>query len=109
MVLVIQSIGLIVGLIFLYLVYINFKKGIFNRVDWSLWLIIWLGFMVGVSFPEIINGIIGSLSIVRALDFFTIFGFLVLFGIVFVLYIKVKQNNKKVEEFVRKEALRGLR
>ena len=109
MVLMIQIIGIVVGLIFVYLTHLYFRRKEFNVIDLGVWGLIWLGFLLGIIFPKFVNDIIDNLNIIRALDFFMIVGFLVLFGIIFYLYIIVKKNNKKMEEFVRKETLEKVK
>lgn len=109
MILGIQLLGLGFCLIVIYLTYLHYKKNEFKPTEFFSWTILWLGFGFIILFPEIVDFLLKPLHIVRAMDFFMVIGFLVLFGIVFYLYTIVKKNDKKIEEIVRKEALKGLK
>jgi hypothetical protein len=57
-------------------------------------------------FPQILDPVLTTLNIVRALDFFIIAGFLFLIFVNFYTYTVVRKNQKKVEKIVRKIALK---
>ncbi|MBT7497480.1 DUF2304 domain-containing protein [Candidatus Woesearchaeota archaeon] len=103
----IQIIGVLFGAVFLYLSFVNFKKKEFRSGEFVLWTIFWLVFIFLIIFPNILDKITRTLSIVRTLDFLTIIGFLFLILLGFQNYRLVKKNNKKVEEIVRKIALKN--
>ena len=105
----IQIVGIVVGLMFVYLTHLYFRRREFNVVDFLIWVVIWISIIFGALFPNIVNSLVGELGFLRALDLFTIFGFLIIVPILFYLYIIVKRNNKKIEEFVRKEALEKVK
>ncbi|MBT3303924.1 DUF2304 domain-containing protein [Candidatus Woesearchaeota archaeon] len=103
----IQIIGVLFGAVLLYLSFVNFKKKEFRSGEFVLWTIFWLVFIFLIIFPNILDKITRTLSIVRTLDFLTIIGFLFLILLGFQNYRLVKKNNKKVEEIVRKIALKN--
>ena len=109
MVSIIQVIGVLIGLTFIYLDYVKFKRKEFDTMDFSIWFGIGFFIILAAIFPHYINTFIGKIGFLRALDLFTIVGFIVMFWILFIVYGKVKETNKKVEEFVRKEALEKLK
>jgi len=59
--------------------------------------------------PETIYGVMEVLQIQRTVDFFVIGGFLIFSVVLFHLYIITKENQKKVEELVRKIAIEGTK
>jgi hypothetical protein len=101
-----QILGILFGLVMIYFTFINFKRKDYDAKDFSLWLVVWLFFLVMTIFPKIVYGIMESLEIQRTVDFFVIGGFMFFSIIIFYLYKKVRKTEKKIEEIVRKVALR---
>jgi len=104
----IQVVGIVVGLIFVYLTHLYYKRKEFSVTDLGIWLIIWVSILFGAVFPNLVNRLVDRIGFLRALDLFTIFGFLIIIPILFHLYFIVKRNNKKIEDLVRKEALEKI-
>lgn len=109
MVSIVQVIGVLVGLAFIYLDYVKFKRKEFDTIDFSIWFGIGFFMILAAIFPHYINSFIGEIGFLRALDMFTIIGFIIVLWVLFIIYGKVKETNKKVEEFVRKEALEKVK
>ena len=89
----IQIIGVLFGAVLLYLSFVNFKKKEFRSGEFVLWTIFWLVFIFLIIFPNILDKITRTLSIVRTLDFLTIIGFLFLILLGFQNYRLVKKNQ----------------
>lgn len=109
MVSIVQIIGVLVGLAFIYLDYVKFKRKDFDTIDFSIWFGIGMAVILAAIFPHYINRFVGEIGFLRALDMFTILGFIIVLGILFIMYGRVKETNKKVEEFVRKESLEKIK
>ena len=109
MVSIIQIIGIMVGLAFVYLDYVKFKRKEFDTIDFSIWFGIGLAVILSAIFPDRITGFVEEIGFLSALDMFTSLGFVIVLWILFIMYGRIKETNKKVEEFVRKEALEKLR
>ncbi len=93
----------------LYHVYLNFKKRNFGKYGLFLWASIW-GILAFISlFPEIfyIGNFFKLLGIARALDFFTIFGFLFVLSFIFYLYKNQKRIEKRQKKIVKEIALKS--
>ena len=101
-----QIIGILFGLIMIYLTFINFKKKNYDTKDFAIWTVVWAFFLLMTIFPKVIYGVMESLEIERTVDFFVIGGFMFFSVVIFYLYRSVRKNEKKVEEIVRKIALR---
>lgn len=102
----IQVIGLLFGLIMLYLTFLYYKKKAYTGNSFIVWSFIWICFILIVIFPEQIYGIMETLEIKRTVDFFVISGFLFFSVIIFYLYIITKKNQKMIEDIVRKVAIK---
>ena len=109
MILGVQLIGILFALIMIYFTFLYFKRKQYGTRGFVVWLIIWLGFLVLVTFPQSVYGIMEALHIERTVDFFVIGGFLVFSVILFHLYILTKEMQHKLEELVRNIAIRGVK
>jgi len=79
----IQIIGILFGFFMMYYTFLHYKRKEFTMREYGFWLILWALFIVITLFPDILDPILKSLSIARALDFFIIIGFLFLIGMIF--------------------------
>ena len=102
----IQILGMIFGFFMLYYNFLQYKRKEFTIKEYSFWFLFWAGFVVITLFPQILDPVLVSLNIARALDFFIIGGFLFLVFVSFYTYIIVRKNQRKVEEIVRQIALK---
>ena len=101
----IQILGVIFGLGMLYLTYVYLRRKEFSIRDTIFWTIIWLGFVLLVIFSSSANILLESLHIYRAMDLFTMIGFVVMSMVLFHLYVSYKRVNKKIENLTRKIAI----
>src|SRR3989338_6128386 len=102
----VQIIGILFGFFMMYYTFLHYKRKEFTMREYGFWLVLWAIFIIVTLFPGILDPLLKSLSIARALDFFIIIGFLFLIGMIFYTYTNVRANQKKLEEVVRKIALK---
>ena len=102
----IQILGILFGFFMMYYTFLQHKRKEFTIKEYSFWFIFWGAFVVITLFPQILDPILTTLNIVRALDFFIIAGFLFLVFIIFYTYTIVRKSQKKIEEVVRRIALK---
>lgn len=102
-----QLIGILFALVMLYLTFLYYKRHQYDKRGLVVWTIIWLGFLGMVVVPQTVYGVMEALSIQRTVDFFVIGGFLVFSVILFHLYVITKDNQRKLEDIVRKIAING--
>ena len=101
----VQIIGILFGLIMIYMTFLYYKKANYDRRGFFVWLLIWLGFIFLVSFPQTVYGVMEALKIDRTADFFYITGFLFFSVILFYIYNIAKKNQKQIENIVRTIAI----
>jgi hypothetical protein len=70
------------------------------------WISIWIAVILIVIFPEIIRVYASSFAISRVLDLLIGGAFIVLFIMVSSAYIRVSRLEKRIEDLVRKLALK---
>ncbi|MCB9358465.1 DUF2304 domain-containing protein [Candidatus Woesearchaeota archaeon] len=103
----IQLAGVIFGIIFIYLTYINYKRSELNGSESIFWFILWFGLVLASIFPDVMDFFVKDvLNIGRTLDFLIIISFMVLFGIVFYIFTTTKKTRNKVENLVRNLAIK---
>jgi hypothetical protein len=102
----IQIIGILFGLIMVYLTYLYYKKQSYSTQSFILWMVIWVGFLGATIFPSSLYGVMEELSIQRTVDFFIIGGFMFFAVVIFHLFVIIKRLEKQIEEVVRKTAIK---
>ncbi len=101
----IQFLGVLFGAGMMYFTFVKYKRKELGRLELVVWFTGWLLIILVAIIPFILDPIIAPLNFYRRLDFFVVFGFFVLLGIGFYNYSCLKKIERKVENFVRREAL----
>ena len=102
----IQILGLLFGLFMMYYTFLQYKRREFTIKEYGFWFVFWAAFVVITLFPQILDPLLSTLNIARALDFFIIAGFLFMIFVLFYTYTIVRKNQKKLEEVVRSIAMK---
>jgi len=106
MILGLQIIGILFSLIMVYFALLHYKKGHLNGMEISSWIIIWVLVIFVVIFPEVVRIYANSFAVSRVLDLLIAGAFVVVFIMVASSYVRVSQLEKRIEELVRKLALK---
>lgn len=93
------------ALFMIYVVTIHKKKSKLSVVEISFWYSMWIFFIIISLFPNLLLGITHKLSFQRVFDLLVVLAFMVLTLIVVLSYFMQKENQKKLEQFVRKQAI----
>ncbi|MBN2566813.1 DUF2304 domain-containing protein [Candidatus Woesearchaeota archaeon] len=104
-----QLIGILFGLVMVYITFLFYKRRDYELRGFVAWLGIWLVFLALVLFPSTIYGVMETLRIERTVDFFVIAGFMFFAVLIFKVYDTTKRTQKKVESLVRGFAMRSPR
>ena len=104
MIIGIQIVGIIFGLIIMYMTFDNHKKKNFTAYEKTLWFFLALVFILITLFPNILDPITDQLELIRTMYLLVTLGFMFLLGINFYMYIIVRKNQKKIEKVVREIA-----
>ena len=103
----IQFLGVAFGLSMTYFTYVRFRRKELSKQDVVLWLGCWILLIAVAIKPNILDFLIAPINFYRRLDFFVVFGFFILLLLAFFNYSTVKKLEKKLENYVRQEALQG--
>lgn len=105
----IQFMGVLFGIVMMYFTFVKFKRKELTPVTTVIWFVIWAGLLGVAIVPGILDPIIAPLHFYRRLDFFVVLGFFVLLGLGFYNYSIVKKMERKLEQFVRNDALKAVK
>ena len=105
---IIQILSILFGLFMLYYAFLNFKRKEFNVTEFTVWVVLWILFILAAVSPGAIYDIFirGRLGIQRPLDFYIILGFMFVIALGFHTYCITKKNQKKLEKIVREIAFK---
>lgn len=102
----IQLLGVIFGVAMIYFSFVKYKRKELTRTEFMFWICCWVLLIVIALIPYALDPIIAPLNFYRRLDFFVVLGFFILLLLGFHSYTSLKRLEKKLEKFVREEALR---
>ncbi|MEA3429640.1 MAG: DUF2304 family protein [Nanoarchaeota archaeon] len=108
MVMLLQVVGVIFALGMLFLTYLHFKRKEFAISDFLVWLLVWVGFVLVLVFPESVKFVFQSLAIQGPLWFLTIAAILFLTVLVFYLHFTVRKGQMKLADIVKSSALKHV-
>lgn len=106
MILGLQITGVLFSLFMIYFALLHYKKGQLNGIEISSWITIWTLVILIVVFPEIVRVYASSFAVSRVLDLMIGGALILVFIMVGSAYIRVNSLEKKIEELVRKLALK---
>lgn len=109
----VQIIGVLFGILLLYLAFLHQKRREFTIKEWLAWsglAIVWILFAI---FPQILDPLTVRLKFFRTLDFLVILGFMFMIVALFYTYTLSRSNQKKLELVIRnatiKETLKTIK
>ena len=109
MIIGLQIFALLFSFSMIYFAILNYKRGELNGVEISSWIVMWLAAIVIIVFPELLRGFASTFFVTRVFDLMTIGGFILTISLVGSAYIRTKRLEKKLEDLVRREALKNAK
>ena len=106
MIIGLQIIALLFSFTMIYFAVLNYKRGEINGSEIASWLVIWVGTVVVIIFPELLRSLASTFLVTRVFDLMVIGGFILVITLVGTSYVRTKKNEKKLEELVRKLSLK---
>ena len=103
-----QFFSVLFGLFMLYMLRVHYKKGHFERIEFQLWLLVWIGFIVLAVFPQILQPITKQLHISRVFDSLVLIALMILTLINYFNRVSIRKLEKKLERTVREVAIKSL-
>jgi len=93
----------------LYVLRIHFKKQHLSSMEYGLWVLIWLGFIMLSLSPSLLQGVADVLHIGRVFDLLIVFAFLILTVVSITTRLSVLASQQKLAELTRLLALQSAR
>ncbi|PIO03280.1 hypothetical protein COT48_05575 [Candidatus Woesearchaeota archaeon CG08_land_8_20_14_0_20_47_9] len=109
MIIGVQLLGVLFGLMMLYVTFIQHKRRELTFNEWGFWSLLSCVFIVFSLAPGLLDPLVESLEFGRTMDLFTIMGFMFLVGSLFYTYTIVRTDQKRFEELVRALAIRRVK
>lgn len=109
MILGLQIIALIFALMMIYFAYLHYRRGEISGTEILFWLICWIGAISIVLFPEAFKIFSETIAISRAFDLAILGGFILIIPLVYLSYVRTNRLEKKLEEYIRREALQNIK
>jgi hypothetical protein len=109
MIIGIQITAILFAFSMIYFAILHYKRGELNGLEMGSWFIMWALTMVIVIFPELLQGFARAFFVTRVFDLMVIGGFVLVISMVATAYLRTKRNEKKLEDLVRREALRNAK
>ena len=106
MIIGLQIIALIFAFSMIYFVVLHFKRGEISKSEIISWIIMLAAAIVIIVFPELLRKFASTFLVTRVFDLMVIAGFILVISLVTSSYIRTKKLEKKLEDMVRREALK---
>jgi hypothetical protein len=106
MIIGLQIIALIFAFSMIYFVVLHYKRGEISKSEIISWMVMWAAAIVVIVFPELLRTFASTFLVTRVFDLMVIAGFILVISLVTSSYIRTKKLEKKLEEMVRREALK---
>ena len=109
MILGLQIIAILFAFAMIYFAVLHRRRGELDRTEIILWVVIWIATIIIVVFPELLRKFAQAFFITRLFDFMVVGGFVLVIAMVARTYVGTKRMEKKLEEYVRREALKNAK
>jgi hypothetical protein len=106
MIIGLQIIALIFSFSMVYVAALHYRRHEISKVEVVSWVIMWASAIVVIIFPELLRSFASTFLVTRVFDLMVIAGFILVISLVSSAYVRTKKNEKKLEELVRREALK---
>lgn len=109
MIIGLQIIALLFAFSMIYFAVLHYKRGELNGMEIASWVIMWAAAIIVVVFPELLREFAKTFLVSRVFDLMVIGGFILVISMVASAYIRTKKLEKKLEDLVRRDALKNKR
>ena len=101
-----QIIAILFALSMIYFAVLSYKRRELNGSEMASWLVMWGFAIMVITFPELLRSFAKTFLVTRVFDLMVIGGFILVISMVGSAYLRIKRNEKKLEDLVRKLSLK---
>ena len=109
MIIGLQIVAILFSFSLIYFAVLHYRRGELDIAEVLSWIVIWGSTIFVVIFPNLLREYAQRFFITRLFDLVVVAGFIVVISTVYMAYVKVRRMEKKLDEYVRKEALKPLK
>ncbi|KKR71432.1 MAG: hypothetical protein UU12_C0001G0015 [Candidatus Woesebacteria bacterium GW2011_GWA2_40_7b] len=109
MILGLQIITLLFALTMVYFAVLNFKRREIDRSEMVVWVGVWTFAIIAIIFPDSLQLFARNFKFARLFDMMVVGGLILVIMMVSKAYISTRRTEKKLEKFVRKDALKNVK
>ncbi len=106
MIIGLQIIALIFSFSMVYFAVLHYKRGELRKSEIIAWVGMWSAAVVVIIFPELLRTFASTFLVTRVFDLMVIGGFVLVISMVSSAYLRTKRIEKKLEDMVRRDALK---
>ncbi|MCX6704656.1 MAG: DUF2304 domain-containing protein [Candidatus Woesebacteria bacterium] len=77
-----------------------------NRMEILGWMVVWVGTIIVVVFPELLRTFAKTFLFARVFDMMVVGAFILVISMATSAYLRTKRNEKRLEDLVRKLSLK---
>jgi len=108
MIIGLQVTAILFALLMIYFAVLHFRRREITSMEMASWTIIWIATILITVFPEVLRTYAQTFAVSRLFDLMVVGGFILVIFMVTTAYMKIKRLEKKVEDFIRKEAITNV-
>lgn len=106
MIIGLQIIALLFAFSMVYFAVLHYKRKEISRTEIISWGLMWGLAIIVIVFPELLQSFAKTFLVTRVFDLMVIGGFILTISMVATAYVRTKKLEKKLEDMVRREALK---
>jgi hypothetical protein len=107
MLIALQIIAILFALSMIYFASHSYKRKELAKFEIISWVALWTAAIFVTMFPDYLRSFARDVLLTRVLDLMVIGGFLLVISLVASAYVRTKKLEKKLEELVRKDAIKN--
>ena len=104
----VQIIAILFAIFMVYVAFLHWKRKEINGGEIFFWSSLWVGFILIILFPNVLQSLTQLLFFARVLDLLMVIAFMILAFLGFQNHISNRRMEKKIEDLVRKEATKEI-
>lgn len=108
MIYLLQILAILFSLGMIYFALLHFRRNEISSVEMGSWTLVWLLLIVVAFFPDFIRQFARTFLFTRLFDLLVVGGIALCIFMVARAYLTSRRLEKKLEEYVRKEALKNV-
>lgn len=100
-----QLLAVLFALFMIYVIRVKNRRYHLGPIETVCWYALWVGFVILALFPNLLLGIVDTLSFGRVFDLLIVGAFMILTTLLVFIYFKSKELEQKLEKYTSDEAI----